>query len=68
MDTQLDQIKQGERLAGVDELIVPGELGQRRYLNLTARGVVPLAPPSWQVLAATCDALDVPLPTVIEAG
>ena len=37
-DAQLDQIKQGERLPGVDELLVPGERGQRRYLDLTARG------------------------------
>jgi LDH2 family malate/lactate/ureidoglycolate dehydrogenase len=43
MDAQLDQIKQGERLPGVDELLLPGERGQRRYLDLTTRGVVPLA-------------------------
>jgi LDH2 family malate/lactate/ureidoglycolate dehydrogenase len=64
MDSQLDQIKQGERLPGVDELIVPGERGQRRYLELTARGVVPLAPASWQVLVTVCDSLAAPLPTV----
>ena len=33
MDAQIDQIKQGERLPGVDELLVPGERGQRRYLR-----------------------------------
>ena len=43
MDAQLDQIKQGERLPGVQELLLPGERGQRRYLDLTARGVVALA-------------------------
>ncbi len=47
---------------------VPGELSQRRYLNLTARGVVPVALASGQALAATCEALDVPLPAVIEEG
>jgi LDH2 family malate/lactate/ureidoglycolate dehydrogenase len=48
IDSQLDQIKQGQRLPGVDELLVPGERGQRRYLELEARGVVPLAPaPQW---------------------
>jgi LDH2 family malate/lactate/ureidoglycolate dehydrogenase len=66
MDVQLDQIKQGERLAGVDELLVPGERGQRRYLDLTARGVVPLAPASWQLLATGCESLAVPLPAVLE--
>jgi LDH2 family malate/lactate/ureidoglycolate dehydrogenase len=64
MDAQLDQIKQGERLAGVDELLVPGERGQRRYLELTARGVVPLTPASWQLLATGCESLAVPLPAI----
>jgi LDH2 family malate/lactate/ureidoglycolate dehydrogenase len=67
IDAQLDQIKQGERLPGVDELVVPGERGQRRHLELTARGVVPVAPASWQVLATTCDSLAAPLPAVLEA-
>ena len=49
MDVQIDQIKQGERLRGVDELLIPGERGQRRYADLIARGVVPLAPTSWQI-------------------
>jgi LDH2 family malate/lactate/ureidoglycolate dehydrogenase len=66
MDEQLDQIKQGERLPGVDELLVPGERGQRRYQELTARGVVPLAPASWQILARGCEALAAPLPAVLE--
>jgi LDH2 family malate/lactate/ureidoglycolate dehydrogenase len=67
MDAQIDQIKQGERLPGVDELLVPGERGQRRYLELTARGVVPLAPASWHVLASECRSLSVPLPEVLTA-
>lgn len=67
MDIQLDQIKQGERLPGVDELLAPGERGQRRHLELTARGVVPVASASWQVLVTSCDALATPLPTVLEA-
>jgi len=66
MDAQIDQIKQGERLAGVDELLVPGERGQRRYLELTARGVMPLTPASWQILATACDSLAAPLPPIIE--
>jgi LDH2 family malate/lactate/ureidoglycolate dehydrogenase len=66
MDAQLDQIKQGERLPGVEELLVPGERGQRRHLDLSARGVVPLAPASWQLLAAGCTSLGAPLPAVLD--
>lgn len=67
MDTQLDQIKQGERLLGVDELVVPGERGQRRYLELTARGVVPVGSASWDVLVTSCDSLAAPLPAALKA-
>jgi LDH2 family malate/lactate/ureidoglycolate dehydrogenase len=66
MDAQIDQIKQGERLPGVEELLVPGERGQQRRLDLTDRGVVPLAPASWQMLAAGCESLEAPLPAVID--
>ena len=66
MDAQIDQIKQGERLPGVDELLVPGERGQRRYLNLSASGVVPLAPASWQMLATSCASLGAPLPAIVD--
>jgi LDH2 family malate/lactate/ureidoglycolate dehydrogenase len=67
MDAQLDQIKGGERLPGVDELHVPGERGSRRFGELTARGVVPLEPASWNVLVASCDSLGAPAPAVLEA-
>jgi LDH2 family malate/lactate/ureidoglycolate dehydrogenase len=66
MDVQLDQIQQGERLAGVEELLVPGERGQRRYQDFTTRGVVPLASASWQLLATSCESLGVPLPAVLD--
>ena len=66
MDAQLDQIKEGERLPGVEELLVPGERGQRRYLDLTARGMVPVAPASWQILATACESLAAALPAVLE--
>jgi LDH2 family malate/lactate/ureidoglycolate dehydrogenase len=66
MDAQLDQIKQGERLPGVDELLVPGERGQRRYLDLTARGVVPLSSASWQLLETGFESLGVALPIVFD--
>jgi LDH2 family malate/lactate/ureidoglycolate dehydrogenase len=66
MDAQIDQIKQGERLPGVDELVVPGERGQRRWLDLTARGEVPLEPAGWQILEKACEWLAAPLPTVLD--
>jgi LDH2 family malate/lactate/ureidoglycolate dehydrogenase len=66
MDAQLDQVKHGERLPGVDELIVPGERGERRHRELSARGVVPVPPAGWQVLEGSCLALGVPLPPVVE--
>jgi hypothetical protein len=53
MDAQRDQIKQGERLPGVQKLLLPGERGQRRYLDLTARGVVALAAPQ-RLAFSTC--------------
>jgi LDH2 family malate/lactate/ureidoglycolate dehydrogenase len=65
MDAQIDQIKQGERLPGVDELWAPGERGQRRWLDLTARGAVPLEQASWQLLEKACESLGARLPTVL---
>ncbi|MDX6647328.1 MAG: hypothetical protein QOK40_3055 [Miltoncostaeaceae bacterium] len=64
MDAQIDQVQGGERLAGIEELLVPGARGQRRAEALSARGVVPLAPASWQILATGCESLGVPLPAV----
>jgi len=46
--------------------LVPGERGHRRYLELTAREVVPVAPLGWEVLVTSCDSLEVPLPAVRE--
>jgi LDH2 family malate/lactate/ureidoglycolate dehydrogenase len=66
MDAQLDQVKQGERLPGVEELLVPGERGQRRYLDLSARGVIPPASASWQILTTGCASLAAPVPAVLD--
>jgi LDH2 family malate/lactate/ureidoglycolate dehydrogenase len=65
MDAQIDEIKGGERAAGVDELVVPGERGERRHRELTAAGTLPLAPASWQILTAACQTLGVPLPATV---
>jgi LDH2 family malate/lactate/ureidoglycolate dehydrogenase len=66
MDRQLDQIKQGERLPGVEELFLPGERGQRSFLELMARGAVPVTPGSWRVLMTVCASVAAPLPAVVE--
>jgi LDH2 family malate/lactate/ureidoglycolate dehydrogenase len=65
MDEQIEQVHRGERLPGVEELLVPGERGQRRYLDLTARGAVPLAAASWHVMAEVCGSLGEPLPAIL---
>jgi LDH2 family malate/lactate/ureidoglycolate dehydrogenase len=62
MGAQIADVKHGERAEGVDELLVPGERGERRHRELTARGVAPLAPASWQILTSSCEALGVDLP------
>ncbi len=66
VDALVDEVKGGERVDGVDELLVPGERGARRHRELTALGRVPLEPASWGILADECAALSVPLPAVIE--
>jgi LDH2 family malate/lactate/ureidoglycolate dehydrogenase len=67
IDALIDQIKQGEPAAGVDELVVPGERGERRRRELAASGVVPLEPAAWQTLASGCASLGVPVPASHEA-
>jgi len=62
MGALVDQVKQGERAPGVDELLVPGERGERRARELTARGVVPLERAGRQILESACETLGVPLP------
>ncbi len=59
MDAQIAEVKNGERSAGVDELLVPGERGERRHSELATQGTVPLAAASWRILESSCDALGV---------
>lgn len=65
VDQQIAQIKAAERGKGVDEILLPGERGHRRALELTARGTVPLSPAAWNALAHACQPLGVPLPPVL---
>jgi len=62
MEAQIDQVKSGERLAGVDELFVPGERGYRLYHEVTARGTVPLAVATWDALTKACASLSISPP------
>jgi ureidoglycolate dehydrogenase (NAD+) len=65
MEAQIDQVKAGERLAGIDELFVPGERGHRRYDKLTTRGTVPLSATIWDSLTKACAFLSIsPPPTL----
>jgi LDH2 family malate/lactate/ureidoglycolate dehydrogenase len=65
MDAQIDQIKDAERVPGVDEIVVPGERGERRRQRLTVEGVAPVSQGSWDSLSACCQSLGVPLPSAI---
>ena len=65
MEAQIDQVKAGERLAGVDELLVPGERGHRRYRELTIRGTVPLSGATWEALTKACALLSIPPPPAL---
>lgn len=51
MDTLVAQIKDGERAPGVDELVLPGERGERRHRELTARGKIDVDPAAWRLLS-----------------
>ena len=64
MNALIAQIRGGERAPGVDELVLPGERGERRHRELSERGVVSVEQAGWQILTAACEALDVPLPQV----
>jgi LDH2 family malate/lactate/ureidoglycolate dehydrogenase len=64
MEAQIDQVKSGERLAGVDELFLPGERSYRRYHELTTRGTVPLSGATWETLTKACASLSIPPPVL----
>lgn len=67
MEAQIDQVKAGERLAGVDELFVPGERSYRRYHELINRGSAPLSATIWDGLTKTCAALSISPPPALVA-
>jgi LDH2 family malate/lactate/ureidoglycolate dehydrogenase len=62
VDELIKWVKSGEKTAGVDEIVVPGERGQRRAAELTRSGQVPLNSVAWSTLSEVCGTLGVPLP------
>jgi LDH2 family malate/lactate/ureidoglycolate dehydrogenase len=67
MEAQIEQVKAGERLAGVDELFVPGERGHRRYHELTTCGMAPLSAATWEALTKACTSLSISPPPALAA-
>jgi LDH2 family malate/lactate/ureidoglycolate dehydrogenase len=65
MDALLDQVRHGEKAPGVDELVLPGERGERRRREVAAEGVVAVEQAGWQILTVACEELQVPLPAVV---
>ena len=65
MEAQIEQVKASERLAGVDEVLLPGERGHRRYNEWADRGLAPLSLASWEALAKACASLPISLPTLV---
>ncbi len=62
MDELLTWVKSGQRIEGVDEIVYPGERGQRRAAEITASGQVPLNAVAWSTLQAICAENGVALP------
>jgi LDH2 family malate/lactate/ureidoglycolate dehydrogenase len=62
MDELLTYVKSGERIEGIDEIVYPGERGQRRAAELASSGRVPLNNLAWTTLTDVCSSLGVPLP------
>lgn len=63
MGELLAWVKSGDRIEGVNEIVYPGERGQRRAAELTRAGTVTLAPVAWKTLSDICAATNVPLPS-----
>jgi L-2-hydroxycarboxylate dehydrogenase (NAD+) len=62
MDELLRWVKSGEKIEGVDEIVYPGERGQRRAAELIRSGLVPLDGVAWTTLAALCAETGVTVP------
>jgi LDH2 family malate/lactate/ureidoglycolate dehydrogenase len=63
MDALIDQVHDTEKLPGTEEIVVPGERGQRRRRALQEQGAVPLGDVTWQAMEKVCGELGVALPS-----
>ncbi|MFN0072829.1 MAG: Ldh family oxidoreductase [Chloroflexota bacterium] len=64
MDELVHHIKASETVEGVDEIVLPGERGQRRAAELLAAGELPLNPLGWKVLMEVCESVGVVAPVM----
>lgn len=62
VDAQIDQVKASECINGVEEIVVPGERGQRRREALLKRGTLSLSKESWDQLVKAGEAVDLTPP------
>jgi LDH2 family malate/lactate/ureidoglycolate dehydrogenase len=62
VDAQIDQVKASECIDGVEEIVVPGERGQRRREALLERGTLSLSKESWDQLVKAGEAVDLTPP------
>ncbi len=65
MDTQIEQIKSGTRIDGVDEIFIPGERGLRRKAELLAGGTVDIVDLVWSSLESLSEEQGIPLPELV---
>ena len=62
MDELLQWVKSGQRIEGINEIVYPGERGQRRAAELTTSGQVPLDAVAWSTLQALSTEAGCPVP------
>ena len=55
-------IRSSETIEGVNQIVLPGERGQRRAATYRAEGQVPLNPLGWKVLTEVCESVAVEAP------
>jgi LDH2 family malate/lactate/ureidoglycolate dehydrogenase len=64
IDAEIDEVKASARVEGGEEILVPGERGQRRRAKARERGLVDLDSWSWNELAKACAAVGVSPPSI----
>lgn len=67
IDSTIDRLKAGRRLAGVDEILVPGERSTRVAENIKRQGI-PVGAETWKEIESWCAKFNVPLPTPEEVS